>query len=139
MEGSVVIYIIFLLFRSGMALVFGTAVSLLFAGVQNTRASKLATAIFLVLIFSIQILTWSMFGLQITMQLYPFITHLPSVLLLTLYFRRPWSFSISSVLTAYLCCQIPRWMGSVAGAVFSSQIANHIGYFVAMCVVYYFL
>jgi hypothetical protein len=133
------IYSIFLLFRSAMAMIFGTAVSLLFAGVQNSRLGKLATVIFCTFILLIQVTCWWMFGLQITMQLYPFITHLPSVLFLAVYFRRPWSISISSVLTAYLCCQIPRWMGSVASAVFGSQIADHIGYFAAMCVVYYFL
>lgn len=130
---------LFLLFRSGMALIFGTAVSFLFAGVQNSRKGKLATAIIYALILSIQILSWWMFGLQTTMQLYPFITHLPSVLFLAVYFKRPWPISISSVLTAYLCCQVPRWIGSVVAAVFDSRIADHIGYFTAMCVVYYFL
>ncbi len=133
------IYTFFLLFRSTMAMIFGTAVSLLFAGALNTRRGKLATFIFCTVILMIQVLCWLMFGLKTTMQLYPFITHVPSVLFLALYFKRPWSISISSVLTAYLCCQIPRWMGSVAAAVFGSQIADHIGYFAAMCVVYYFL
>lgn len=132
-------HVFFLFFRSGIAMIFGTAVALLFAGVKNSRAGKLVTTIFCVFVILLQVLSWSMFGLQITMQLYPFITHLPSVLLLVLFFKRPWSISISSVLTAYLCCQIPRWMGSVVSAVFGNQIADHIGYFVAVCVVYYFL
>lgn len=130
---------LFLLFRSGIAMLFGTAVSLLFAGASNSRAGKLATVIFCAFSFLAQILCWRMFGLHFTMQLYPFITHLPTVLLLVLYFKRPWSISISSVLTAYLCCQIPKWMGSVMSAVFNSQIADPIGYFVAVCFVYYFL
>jgi hypothetical protein len=133
------IYTVLLLFRSSMALVFGTAVSLLFAGVQKTRAGKLATAFFYAFILSIQILSWWMFGLQTTMQLYPFITHLPSIIFLVFYFKRPWSISISSVLTAYLCCQIPKWIGSVAAAVSGIRLVDHIGYFVAICVVYYFL
>jgi hypothetical protein len=122
-----------------MALVFGTAVSLLFSGVQNKRAGNTAIAIFYALILFIQILCWWMFGLQTTMQLYPFITHFPSVLFLALYFRRPWLISVSGVLTAYLCCQIPRWAGSIAEVVFDSHLANHIGYFAMMCVAYYFL
>jgi hypothetical protein len=122
-----------------MALIFGTAVSLLFAGVQKTRAGKITTSIFYTLILFIQILSWWMFGLQTTRQLYPFITHLPLILFLTLYFKRPWMLSISSVLTAYLCCQIPSWMASFVGAVLSSQLADHISYFIAICVVYYFL
>lgn len=130
---------IIILFRSGIVLVFGVSVSLLFAGVQHTRAGNLAIAIFYALTISIQIICWQMLGLQITMKLYPFITHLPSIAFLILYFRRPWLISISSVLTAYLCCQIPRWVGSTAAAVFGGRFADHIGYFAAMCVVYYFL
>lgn len=130
---------IIILFRSGIVLVFGVAVSLLFAGVQRTRVGKLVIAIFYALIISIQIICWQMLGLQITMKLYPFITHLPSIAFLVLYFKRPWLISISSVLTAYLCCQIPRWVGSMAAAVFGNRYADHIGYFVAMCFVYYFL
>lgn len=82
---------------------------------------------------------WQMHGLQFTMKLYPFITHLPSIVFLFLYFKRPWLISISSVLTAYLCCQIPKWIGSMAVSVFGNPIANHIGYFVTMLVVYFFL
>ena len=125
--------------RSGIVLVFGVAVSLLFAGVQRTRAGKLAIAIFYILTLFIQVICWQMLGLQNTMKLYPFITHLPSIVFLVLYFKRPWSISISSVLTAYLCCQIPRWVGSVSAAVTGSRLADHIGYLVAMCFVYYFL
>ena len=130
---------IIILFRSGIVLLFGVAVSLLFAGVQLIRAGKLANTFFYALILIIQILCWQMFGLQITMKLYPFITHLPSIAFLVLYFKRSWLISASSVLTAYLCCQIPKWFGSMAAAVFGSRYADHIGYFAAMCVVYYFL
>lgn len=130
---------IIILFRSGIVFVFGLAVSLLFAGVKPTRAGKLVIAIFYAFMVIIQILCWQMLGLQTTMKLYPFITHLPSIIFFALYFKRPWSISISSVLTAYLCCQIPKWIGSVAAAVFGGRYADHIGYFVATCVVYYFL
>lgn len=130
---------IIILFRAGIVLAFGVSVSLLFAGVQCTRAGKLAVATFYAIIISVQILCWQMLGLKITIELYPFITHLPSIVFLALYFKRPWLVSINSVLTAYLCCQIPRWIGSMAVAILGNRFADHIGYFVAMCVVYYFL
>ncbi len=131
--------IILLLFRSSLALLFGTAVSLLFAGASNARSNKLVSSIFCAVVLLIQILSWWMFGLQTTMQLYPFITHIPMVLFLTLYFKRPWLISIGSVLTAYLCCQIPRWISLVVGAILNSELADHMAYFIAVCVVYYFL
>jgi two-component system sensor histidine kinase AgrC len=130
---------IIILFRSGIVLVFGIAVSLLFAGVQHKRKGELAIAVFYILMISIQILSWRMFGLQLTMKLYPFITHIPVITFIVLYFNRSWLISTSSVLTAYLCCQIPKWIGSVAAAVIPNRFADHIAYFVAMCVVYYFL
>ena len=130
---------IIILFRYGIVLMFGVAVSLLFAGVQLTRAGKLVIAVFYILITSIQIICWEMLGLQVTMKLYPFITHLPLIAFLVLYFKRPWLISIYSVLTAYLCCQVPRWVGLMTAAVFGNRYADHIGYFVAMCFAYYFL
>ncbi len=128
-----------LLFRSGIALVFGIAVALLFAGVYKYKTSQLAITLFFIFSLLIQIISWQMFGLKITMQLYPFITHIPSIMFLTLYFKRPWLISIGSVLTSYLCCQILRWVGSLARAIFENSAADHIGYFVAMCVVYFIL
>lgn len=80
-----------------------------------------------------------MLGLQVTLKLYPFITHLPTTLFLTLYFKRPWLISTNSMLTAYLCCQIPRWFGSLAVAIFNHRFADHIGYFISMCFVYYII
>ncbi len=125
--------------RSLFVLLFGLAVTLLFSGVQVKRKGQLTVFIFFVLELLVQILCWQLFGLDQTMKLYPMITHVPVVLLLSTYFKRPWSISFSSVLTAYLCCQIPRWFGSMVAAVFSNNLADHIGYFFAMCIVYYFL
>lgn len=133
------IFNVLVLLRSVIVLVFGVAVSLLFAGVQTTRAGKLAVALFFSLVLFIQILCWRMFGLNTTMQLYPFITHFPSMAFLIFYFKRPWPISISSVLTTYLCCQIPRWIGSIMASLTDIRLADHIGYFAAMCVVYYYL
>ncbi len=128
-----------ILFRSSIVLVFGVAVSLLFAGVKRTQKGRFMIAFFYFFILLIQIFCWQMLGLQVTLKLYPFITHLPSIPFLALYFKCPWLMSINSVLTAYLCCQIPRWFGSLLAAIFDNQLADHIGYFITMCVVYYFI
>ena len=130
---------IIILFRSGIALVFGIAVSLLFADVKRKRRIELAIALFYVFITVIQIICWQLFGLELTMKLYPFITHLPSIMFISMYYKRPWLISISSVLTAYLCCQIPRWIGSVAKAILGDRFTEHIAYFFAACFVFYFL
>ena len=130
---------ILVILRSCIVLAFGMSVCLLFAGVQSTRAGRLANTIFYLLVLFIQIICWQMLGLQLTLRIYPFLSHLPLLLFLVLYFKRPWLISISSLLASYLCCQIPRWIGSVAATVSGSRFADHIGYFVTMCIVYYFL
>lgn len=128
-----------ILFRSGVVMIFGVAVTLLFAGVKMTGLNKLVLAVFYIFISVIQLGCWQMFGLEVTMKLYPFITHIPIIIFITLYFKRPWLISISSTLTAYLCCQIPKWIGSVAKAIIRDRFSEHITYFFAVCVVFYFL
>ncbi len=130
---------IIILFRSGMVLVFGVAVTLMFAGVKRTWAGRVATVVFYAFILIIQVICWQMFGLQLTMKLYPFITHFPSIVFISLYFGRPWLISTSSVLTAYLVCQVPKWIGSMTAAITGNRYSDHFGYFVAMFFVYYFL
>lgn len=130
---------VIVLFRSGIVLIFGVSVSLLFSGIKHTRKNMQAISLFYLMMFIIQTVSWWLFGLQTTMKLYPFITHLPTVLFSVLYFKRPWSITISSVLTAYLCCQIPKWIGSVSAAIFGDRFTEHIAYFFAMIAVYYML
>jgi hypothetical protein len=59
------------------------------------------------------------------------------ILFLIMYQKRPWLISTVSVLSAYLCCQVPRWIGSIGGAVFSSRVGEHICYIVAVFFAYY--
>lgn len=128
-----------IILRSGIVLVFGLGVSVLFSGVKPTRSGKLAMIVFFAFVLSIQILCWKILGLETTKELYPFITHSPTILFLAIHFKQPWLISISGVLTAYLCCQVPRWFGSLAWALTGSFLADHMTYFITMCFVYYFL
>ncbi|TAH65964.1 MAG: GHKL domain-containing protein [Anaerolineaceae bacterium] len=125
--------------RYGFVLIFGVAVSLMFAGVKRTRSSRLAIAIFCTLIIFIQLLSWRILGLQTTTMLYPIITHLPLIAFLSLNLKRPWLISTSSVLAAYLCCQIPRWIGEVMAVASGSRIVDNITYIISMVAVFLFL
>ncbi|MDD3040854.1 sensor histidine kinase [Bacteroides sp.] len=125
--------------RYGLVLVFGVTVSSLFSGVESTRANRLAAACFCAVIFFIQMLFWWTLGLQFTSKIYPIIMHLPLIMLLVLYFKRPWLMSVSSVMAAFLCYQAPRWAGSVARGIFKSPSADHICSIAVMAVVYYFI
>ncbi len=127
------------LLRFGFSLVFGLAVSALFAGIEPTRKNRLSLGLLCAVSLFIQAACWWLWGLDLTSKLYPVITHIPLVFIFSLYYKRPWPVSAVSVLTAYLCCQAPSWVGFLAGAVSGSSLADHIFYIAAVFLCYYFL
>ncbi len=120
-------------------MLFGVAVSVLFAGIEPTRKNRLILVFLCACFLIIQTACWWLLGLDLTSKLYPLITHLPLILMFTLYYKRPWFISAVSVLSGYLCCQAPSWVGLLAGAAFGSSLADHIFYIAAVFLSYYFL
>jgi hypothetical protein len=125
--------------RFGFSLLFGIAVSVLFAGIERTRRNMLAVRLICVIFLLIQSACWWFFGIETTSKLYPLIIHLPLILIFTIYFKRPLPISAASTLSAYLCCQAPRWVGFLAGAAVGSRVTDHICYIAAVLVAYYLL
>ena len=127
------------LLRFGVSLVFGLVVSVLFLGIGNTRKNKLVTALLCVIFLLVQTTSWWLLGLDLTSKLYPLIIHLPLIIIFSLHYKRPWLISAINVLSGYLCCQAPRWVGFLAGAAFGNKLADHVFYIVAVFLSYYFL
>jgi len=127
------------LIRFGFSLIFGVAVSVLFAGIEPSRKNRLIIVFLCAFFLFVQTACWRLFGLDLTSRLYPLITHLPLILIFSLYFKRPWLISAVSVLSGYLCCQTPRWVGFLAGAAFGSRLADHLFYIAAVFLFYYLL
>jgi len=127
------------LVRFGFSLLFGVAVSVLFAGIEHTRKNNIVVGFACVILLLVQSACWWFFGIDMTSKLYPLIIHVPMILLCSLYFKRPWLTSAASVLSGYLCCQAPRWVGFLAGAAFDSKLGDHIFYIAAVFLAYYFL
>ncbi|MDR7855198.1 ATP-binding protein [Tissierella sp.] len=127
------------LIRFGFSLFFGIAVSVLFAGIEATRKNKISITFLCLIFLFVQTVFWWIFGLDITSKLYPLIIHLPLIFIFSLYYKRPWSISAVSVISGYLCCQAPRWIGYLAGSLFASRLADHIFYIGAVFLAYYFL
>lgn len=125
------------LIRFGFSLLFGVVLSVCFAGIERTRKNNIAVACSCVILLVTQTVCWWFLGIELTSKLYPLIIHLPVFLFLTLFMKRPWLISAVSVLTAYLCCQVPRWIGIIFGAVFGSSVVDHISYIAAVFVSYY--
>jgi len=127
------------LIRFGFSLLFGVALSVSFAGIEHTRKNNLAVGCACAILLFVQSACWWLFGIDMTSKLYPLIIHVPMILLCSLYFKRPWLISTVSVISAYLCCQAPRWVGFLAGAAFDSRLADHVFYIAAVFLAYYFL
>lgn len=127
------------LLRFGASLLFGMAVSVLFAGISPTPKNRFIIGLLCGIFLCVQTACWWFFGLDWTSKLYPLIIHLPLIIIFCIYYKRTWLISAVSVLSGYLCCQAPRWVGFLAGAAFSSRLADHTFYVVAVFLSYYFL
>lgn len=95
-----------------VVLLFGVIVSIAFAGVLNHKKNRWAILLFITLLSFVQAVFVVTLGMDLTRKLYPLITHLPLILFLTFYCKKPWLMSSVSVFSAYLCCQTRRWFGN---------------------------
>jgi hypothetical protein len=127
------------LLRFASSLLFGVAVTALFAGIAPEKKNRIVVGFACAALLTVQFFFLWTWGLEVTSKIYPLIVHAPMVLLLSLYFKRPWLISATSVLSGYLCCQVPRWIGFLAGAAFNSSIADHVVYIAAVFLAYYLL
>lgn len=121
------------------ALLFGLAVAVSFVGMERTRKNYMVFGGFIVVIFIIQVACLFRWGMDTTWKIYPLLTHLPIAAFIALYLKRSWLISLTSMVVAFLCCQPPRWIGTVAGEVFDSASMNHVGYIATAFLMYYFL
>ncbi len=127
------------LIRFGFSLFFGITISILFAGIKQTRKNNITLVFICIFLLLAQYTSLWFFGLETTSKLYPFLIHVPIILLFTLYFKRTWLISVTSVVSAYLCCQAPRWIGFIAGDAFKSTTADHISYIISIILAYLLL
>jgi len=125
--------------RYFIALLFGAAVAVSFAGMERTRKNYLVFGCFTVILFALQIVCLRRWGMATTIKIYPLVSHLPVTFFLIVYLRRSWLIAWTSMFVSYLCCQPPRWIGTVVGTAFSSVTMNHVGYIAGAFLLYYFL
>lgn len=98
--------------------VFGMVLSAAFCDICWTRKKALAVAGSMAAMLILQGVVYFGIGTDIVTYVYPLITHLPlAVTLCVLNGKIFWP--VISVLTAYLCCQLRRWLALFIVAVFS--------------------
>lgn len=95
-------------------LLFGVYVSAAFLGISMNRKNVWTLFGFSTAVGAVYLGSFLLFSTEGTEKLYPLIVHLPLILFLTWYSKQKAVLCTLAVLTAYLCCQVSKWIGLVA-------------------------
>jgi signal transduction histidine kinase len=91
-------------------LLFGVFVSAAILSIPFNKKNIVILLAFCVGINLLQFAFYKRIGLEGTQWYYPIITHIPSVLLFWLYYKRKLLSGLFAVMSAYLCCQLSKWL-----------------------------
>lgn len=98
---------------------FGCILSAAFCGMKNNRHNRLIIAGLIALLLSVQLIIYALFSYDMAMKLYPIITHIPLIILLYFITKTSFVWTVTAVLTAYLCCQPRRWIALLVCSFFN--------------------
>ena len=113
-------------FNYGLVLLYGLFLSTFISGDwENTKQRTLVFAA-CPLFLMIQSVCWLALGADMARQLYPLITHLPLALILICILKKKVDVALVSICTAYLRCQLPRWVDLVVTALTRSELIGEI-------------
>ncbi len=107
-----------ILLNNASVCVFGVILSAAFCEISWTRQKKVFLLLSIVGYLLLQGGLSMITDIPTMRQWYPLITHLPLVIFLY-YMTRKKLWSVIAVLSAYLCCQLRRWIGLLAVAFWS--------------------
>ena len=97
-----------------LTLIFGVILSTALAGIERSRENYLKLSCFIIVSSGFQFLTFKYWGIDLALKLYPFFIHLPLVIFLSWGYHLSYYSAILAVSTAYLCCQLTKWLGILA-------------------------
>ena len=100
--------------HNATTLLFGVYISAAFLGIRMDRRNVLTLLWFSAASGVLCIISNLLWGATGTQRIYPLIIHLPLVIFLHLYYKYRMAHCALSVMTAYLCCQVSKWVGLVA-------------------------
>lgn len=100
---------------------FGILLSMSFGGVLSQRRFRLIIPCCIVLLLFFNGLIYSIWSAELGTKLYPLIVHLPLVVLICILSKKP-LWSLISVLSAYLFCEIRRWFALLAAELLAGNI-----------------
>ena len=127
------------IFNYGLVLIYGLYLSTFISGGWQNSRQKHLIFILCPCFLLIQSPCWLLFGADTVKQLYPLIVHLPLVLILIFALKKPVGIALVSVCTAYLCCQLPRWVNLLVSAFSGSPLAGEISYMLFIAPIFWLL
>ena len=107
-------------------LLFGILLSFAFTGIKFTKKNIGIVSVLFVLCGVLQLSTYILYDETFVWQIYPLIAHLPTILLLCFYYRKRLPTSLAAVSSAYLCCQLPKWLGLLFEALTGNNTIGQI-------------
>ena len=122
-----------------LVLIFGVVLSAALTGGGTRGRQRQILGILCIFLLLVQALCYFTWGVTAAERLYPVVIHLPLVLALIFVLKRPLGVSSISVCTAYLCCQLPRWVSLTVLALTASPLAGEIIYTLAIFPLFYLL
>ena len=106
------------LLNGAMVSIFGCVLAASFCGTLDSTRKRLVFCGGVVLLLLLQGVCYSIWDAEVLRQLYPLVVHVPLVLFLY-FLTRKVVWPTVSVLTAYLCCQLRRWLALLVVALAS--------------------
>lgn len=130
---------VLVLVNSTLVFLYGFFLNVSFAGGCETKKDRRIIGVLCATIWVVQVLSWRIFGFTATWRLYPLISHIPLTLTLVFALKKPLGVSVASMLTAYFCCQLPRWVATLFFALFGTEIAYQISYSLIIFPIFFLL
>jgi len=125
--------------RYFVILLFGAGIAVSLAGMAPTQKNRLVFWCYIITVYILQIICLYFWGMDKSLKMYPVICHLPIIVFIIVYLKRSLLISLTSLFVSYQCCQLPRFFGTVAGAISGSVSMNHAVYVLAAFPLYCFL
>lgn len=102
-------------------LLFGVFVSAAILNIPFYKKNIGLLLVFCMGVNALQFVFYATIGLKETIWIYPAITHLPSIALFSIYYKRRVIDSLFAVMSAYLCCQLSKWLSLLVLALSGEQ------------------
>lgn len=137
--GIFIILTLFSLFDYGILLLFGVFVSAMFCDIAMNKKNIIYLLLFSAILIIIESIFYAIFGIKLTEEFYPLITHLPLLLFLVLYYKKQILASIYSIASAYLCCQISDWMSLLSLEIIGEMLFYHITHVIVTFIIFFII